>query len=69
MIRWALEYLKLDTMPVWLASQPDGHYLYLRFGWRDVEEVNTDLSQWAGPCSGYRLHCTICMLREASQAS
>ena len=66
MIRWALEHLHLDTIPVWLFGQPDGHHLYRKFGWRDVEEVDMDLSQWAGPHRGYGLHRTMCMLREAS---
>ena len=51
-IRWALENLRLDTMPVWLNGQPDGYRLYQKFGWRDIENVDIDLSHWAGPNRG-----------------
>ena len=65
MIRWALEHLRPDTMPVWLCAQPDGYSLYLKLGWRDVEKVDMDLSKWISPYQGYGLHRTVCMVRES----
>lgn len=68
-IRWALEDLKLKTMPVYLTAQPDGHRLYQKLGWKDVETVDIDLSEYAGPNRGYGMHRTVCMLREPSVGS
>lgn len=69
MIRWALQNLHLDKLPIWRNAQPDGHRLYQNFGWRDFEQVDVDLSHWAGPNRGYGLHRTVCMLRESSGGS
>lgn len=66
MIQWALKNLHLDTIPVWLCGQPDGYALYQKFGWRDIENVDINLSDWAGPDRGYGMHRTVCMLREPS---
>ena len=63
-IRWALSNLHLDSMPTWLCAQPDGYSLYKKFGWRDIEAVDIDLSTWAGPNKGYGMHRTVCMLRD-----
>ena len=65
-IRWALEHLHLDQMPFWLNAQPDGYKFYKRLGWRDIDNVDIDLSKWAGPNKGYGLHRTVCMLRDPS---
>ncbi|KAI9757778.1 MAG: hypothetical protein M4579_003314 [Chaenotheca gracillima] len=64
MIRWAFENLRLDSMPVWLNAQLDGYPLYQKFGWKDVETIDIDLSDWAGPSRGYGQHRTVCMIRE-----
>ena len=68
-ILWALEQLRLDSMPVFLNAQPDGYGLYKRFGWKDVENIDVDLSRWAGPNRGYGMHRTVCMLRDPSSES
>ena len=52
-VQWALENLRLDTMPVFLNAQPDGNRLYQKYGWLDVKNVDIDLSDWAGPNRGY----------------
>lgn len=52
-VQWALENLRLDTMPVFLNPQPDGNRLYQKYGWLDVKNVNIDLSDWTGPNRGY----------------
>ena len=67
MIQWAFEHLQLNTMPVWLSAQPDGYALYMRYGWKQVEVVDMDLSKWTGPNRGYGMHRTVCMLREAGE--
>lgn len=66
-IRWAMENLHLDTMPVWLSAQPDGFHLYQKLGWTEIEDVDVDLSEWTGPNRGYGMHRTVCMLREPSR--
>ena len=66
MIQWAIGNLGLDTIPVWLCAQPDGHSLYQKLGWKDVENVDMDLSEWAGPLRGFGMQRTVCMLRQPS---
>lgn len=46
MIQWAMEHIRLEMMPIWPFAQPDGSALYLRHGWRDVEDIDIDLSKW-----------------------
>ncbi|KAL6714502.1 hypothetical protein ACLMJK_007927 [Lecanora helva] len=68
-IRWALEYLRLDSMPVWLNAQPDGYKLCKKFGWKDIGNVDIDLAEWAGPNKVYGIHRTVCMLRDPLAAA
>ena len=63
-IEFALESLELDRLPIWLYAQPDGHNLYQKLGWKDVENVEMQLAEWAGKGKGYGLHRTVCMIRE-----
>ena len=66
LIEYALEHLNIDELPIWIYAQPDGYNLYRRFGWKEVENVDMQLDQWAGTGRGYGLHRTVCMLREPS---
>lgn len=36
-------------LPIWLESSEEGHRLYQKCGFEDVEELVTDLSQWGAP--------------------
>ncbi|KAK3166927.1 hypothetical protein OEA41_010052 [Lepraria neglecta] len=54
-VQWALENLRLDTMPVFLNAQPDGNRLYQKYGWLDVKNFDIDLSDCAGPNRGGEL--------------
>ena len=65
-IHWALEHLRLDSIPVFLNAQPDGYALYKRLGWKDVENIDVDLSRWVGLNRGYGVHRTVCMIRDPS---
>lgn len=46
LLRWGLEEAQKRELPVYLHSSLQGHDLYLKHGFRDLEELVTDFSQW-----------------------
>lgn len=63
LIRYGLENLPLDELPIWLCTQMRGRNLYLKFGWEDVDCIDVDLGELAGPNNGYGMHRSPCMVR------
>ena len=48
LIQWALEQAQGLGLPSYLEASPDGHSLYLKNGFKDIDFLETDLSQWGG---------------------
>ncbi|KAK7923962.1 acyl-CoA N-acyltransferase [Apiospora marii] len=46
LIQWALEQAQELSLPAYLEASVDGHSLYLKNGFEDIELLETDLSQW-----------------------
>ena len=63
LLRWVLANTDMDRHPAWLAAQPKGRGLYGRFGWKEVDYLDIDLSKWAGPLTGYGLLRSTLMIR------
>ncbi|KAK4692536.1 hypothetical protein P7C71_g4688, partial [Lecanoromycetidae sp. Uapishka_2] len=55
-----LAHADKDNAKAYLEASPAGVKLYRKYGWREVDEVLTDLEMYGG--SG--LHSEICMMRE-----
>ncbi len=51
-----------ELLDTYLQSQMVAHELYRRFGWEDVEVLDTDLDQWS-PEMKLGVHRVVCMLR------
>ena len=65
LVRYCLDTLEMDQMPVWLTTQMRVLNYYLKFGWEEVDAFETDLSKYTGPLLGYGLHKSPCMIRPA----
>ncbi|KAK8049813.1 Acyl-CoA N-acyltransferase [Apiospora phragmitis] len=50
LIQWALRQAQELGMPAYLEASPDGHSLYLKNGFKDIDLLETDLSQWGAKC-------------------
>ncbi|KAK8056033.1 Acetyltransferase [Apiospora rasikravindrae] len=46
LIQWALGQAQELSLPAYLEASPDGHSLYLKNGFQDVDLLETDLRQW-----------------------
>ncbi|KAK7970456.1 hypothetical protein PG988_009529 [Apiospora saccharicola] len=46
LIQWALEQAQGLGLTAYLEASPDGHSLYLKNGFKDIDLLETDLSQW-----------------------
>lgn len=57
-----LEEIDRAQLPVWLGATSEGHGLYLKMGFRDIESLQGDLSL----CGGEGIIPYIGMMRAAS---
>ena len=64
MLRHGFEKLGAAEVPIWLITQMNGHELYKKFGFEEVEVVDVDLSEYTGLYRGYGVYRSICMLRQ-----
>lgn len=64
LFRYAFENLGADEVPIWLVTQMRGRAMYLKHGFRDVEVIDIDLSEYAGPFQGFGVQRNICMIRQ-----
>ena len=64
LLRWGLEKIAADGRRVFLEATPQGHSLYAKFGWKDVDEMVFDLNAF-----GFNGHVQkiICMMRDATK--
>ncbi|MCJ1460411.1 hypothetical protein MMC28_010793 [Mycoblastus sanguinarius] len=63
LVRYGLETLRFDELPVFLSTQMRGRNFYSKLGWEDADFLDIDLEKWAGPLSGYGVHRSPCMIR------
>jgi len=64
LFRYGLQTLGADEVPIWLVTQMRGRAMYLKFGFQDVDVIDIDLSEYAGPYQGFGIHRNICMIRQ-----
>lgn len=64
MFRYGFEHLGADKVPIWLVTQMRGRSMYLKFGFQDIDVIDVDLSEYAGPWQGFGVHRNICMVRQ-----
>ena len=64
LFQYGVEYLGADRVPIWLVTQMRGRAMYLTLGFRDVDVIDVDLSEYIGPWQGYGIHRNICMVRQ-----
>lgn len=46
LLQWGIEEGRKRGLPVYLHSSLQGHALYLKHGFRDLEELVADFSKW-----------------------
>lgn len=63
LLRTGLEKVDADGKRAWLEASPQGHSLYHKFGWKDVDEIAIDLGKYG--CAE-QVQITTCMRREVS---
>ncbi|KAJ9132142.1 hypothetical protein NKR23_g11399 [Pleurostoma richardsiae] len=59
--QWGLDEAARRGLPAYLHSSMEGHALYLKLGFKDLEEHVVDLTRFGAP----DLHRTFAMIREA----
>lgn len=64
LFRHGFENLGADEVPIWIVTQMRGRAMYLKFGFQDLDVIDVDLSEYAGPWQGFGVHRNICMLRQ-----
>lgn len=64
MLRRMLERIDAERRRCYLEATPAGYPLYLKFGWKVVDEVRTDLAKYGAKDAPVEL--TPCMMRDAS---
>ena len=64
LLQYGFEILGANTVPIWLVTQMRGRAMYLKFGFEDVDVIDSDLSEYAGPYQGFGVHRNICMIRQ-----
>ena len=64
LFRHGFENLGADEVPIWIVTQMRGRAMYLKFGFQDLDVIDVDLSEYAGPWQGFGIHRNICMLRQ-----
>ena len=69
LLRYGLESLEANTMPIWLVTQMRGRDFYQRFGFEDVDVLDIDFSEYTGPYRGFGVHRSICMIRRPGAIS
>ena len=66
MLRHCLDISDKAGLPTWLISFPGSHGLYLRFGFQDVEHIDTDLNEWDHfRFRGFGIYRSYAMLRQS----
>lgn len=46
LLAWGIDEAKQHKLPLYVESSVEGHELYKRYGFKDIEVRETDLSQW-----------------------
>ena len=63
LLKAGLAKVDAEDRKAFLEATPQGHGLYIKFGWKDVDEMAFDLRKY-----GFQAHVqkTTCMMREVS---
>ena len=64
LFQYGVEFLGADRVPIWLVTQMRGRAMYLTLGFHDIEVIDVDLSEYAGPWQGFGIQRNICMVRQ-----
>ena len=64
LFRHGFETIGADKVPIWIVTQMRGRAMYLKFGFQDLDVIDVDLSEYAGPWQGFGVQRNICMLRQ-----
>lgn len=48
LLRWGLDKANTVQRRVYLEATPEGYPLYIKYGWRAVEEVTIDFTEYGG---------------------
>lgn len=58
LLSWGIKQADAEGAKVYLESTPSAHSLYLKAGWRDVEQSIVDLSVFGG-CGIYEIRAMV----------
>ena len=64
LFKHGFENLEADKLPIWIVTQMRGREMYNKFGFEDVDVLDIDYSEYAGPYRGFGVHRSICMIRQ-----
>ena len=63
LFQYVVEHLGADMVPIWLVTQMRGRAMYLTLGFQDIDVIDVDLCEYAGPWQGFGIQRNICMVR------
>ncbi|KAJ6014187.1 hypothetical protein N7540_008778 [Penicillium herquei] len=52
LLRWGIEIADRLQVRIYLESTPEGYPLYIKYGWKKIDEATLDLSQLNSPSQG-----------------
>ncbi|KAB5518085.1 N-acetyltransferase-like protein [Coniochaeta sp. 2T2.1] len=62
LLSWGNELADRERLPIWLEASPKGYGLYRRFGFEDVDMLETDLQRWGAvrkPDENWGANCAV----------
>ncbi|KAL2045976.1 hypothetical protein ABVK25_011865 [Lepraria finkii] len=62
LLRYGLSKFHLDKLPIFVVTTIRGQGICRKFCWKDVDYVDVNLAERAGPDLGYGMHRSPCML-------
>jgi GNAT superfamily N-acetyltransferase len=63
LVHIAIDKAESAGIPLYLTSEPEGHDLYLKLGFKDTKHADIDLTRWAPSYSGFGLFRLWAMVR------
>lgn len=64
LLRHGFDDLGADQVPICLVTQLRGREIYLKFAFEDVDVIDIDMSDFAGPYRGFGIHRNVFMVRQ-----
>ena len=62
LVKWGLQMADCDKARVYLEATPAGQQVYLKFGWKKIDDIVIDLGEYGS--SG--IHVTTVMMRPSA---